>query len=164
MYRHSPSRRDRSNGLGLLHGPWPPTWAEHDALHPRDSWSSSQTGRYVLDDYDEQFLFCHRCGMRVWRPAEQASYVNPLLTEGVVAMQKVPRGARINGTQREKLACSLASRYERGASIRQLAEQSGRSFGTVRRLLCEAGVQLRPRGKQPEVDISGPPILSRVAL
>ncbi|WP_246869186.1 helix-turn-helix domain-containing protein [Saccharopolyspora sp. ASAGF58] len=79
-------------------------------------------------------------------------------------MQKIPRGARIAGLTRENLALALKTRYEQGASIRQLREQSGRSFGAVRRLLCEAGAQLRPCGVQRKPERPAPPVLSRTAL
>jgi predicted transcriptional regulator len=56
------------------------------------------------------------------------------------------KGARITGTQRDKLATDLKKKYEKGASIRALAEQTGRSYGFVHRVLTETGVQLRGRG------------------
>src|SRR4051795_8732548 len=56
------------------------------------------------------------------------------------------KGARITGTQRDKLATDLKKKYEKGASIRALAEQTGRSYGFVHRVLSETGVTLRGRG------------------
>nr|WP_275404172.1 helix-turn-helix domain-containing protein [Pseudonocardia acidicola] len=56
------------------------------------------------------------------------------------------KGARITGTQRDKLATDLRKKYEKGASIRALAEQTGRSYGFVHRVLSETGVTLRGRG------------------
>lgn len=53
---------------------------------------------------------------------------------------------RVTGDARETLARDYRSRYEQGASIRQLSEESGRSYGFVHRLLGEAGAQLRGRG------------------
>jgi hypothetical protein len=53
------------------------------------------------------------------------------------------RRARISGATRDKLAASLKKKYENGASIRALAESTGRSYGFVRRVLTEAGVRLR---------------------
>lgn len=55
------------------------------------------------------------------------------------------RGARVTGSTRDKLAADLKRKYERGASIRALAESTGRSYGFVHRVLSEAGVQLRGR-------------------
>jgi hypothetical protein len=56
------------------------------------------------------------------------------------------RGARIAGSTRDKLAADLKRKYERGASIRALAESTGRLYGFIHRVLSEAGVQLRGRG------------------
>lgn len=59
---------------------------------------------------------------------------------------KLRVGARVTGSTRDKLAADLKRRYERGASIRALAESTGRSYGFVYRVLSESGVQLRGRG------------------
>lgn len=67
-----------------------------------------------------------------------------LLEAGKVAELK--KGARITGNHRSKLASDLKRKYEKGASIRVLAESTGRSYGFVHRVLCESGVQLRGRG------------------
>jgi hypothetical protein len=56
------------------------------------------------------------------------------------------RGSRITGTARDTLGADLKRKYEKGASIRALAEATGRSYGFVHRLLSETGVQLRGRG------------------
>ncbi len=56
------------------------------------------------------------------------------------------KGARITGTDRTKLANELTKKYTNGASIRSLAESTGRSYGFVHRLLTENDVQLRSRG------------------
>jgi hypothetical protein len=56
------------------------------------------------------------------------------------------KGARITGNTREKLAADLKKKYEKGASIRALAESTGRSYGFVHRVLSESGVALRGRG------------------
>ncbi len=56
-------------------------------------------------------------------------------------------GERIVGPQRTQLATNLAARYEKGSSIRSLAEATGRSYGFVHRLLTDdANVTLRKRG------------------
>jgi predicted transcriptional regulator len=60
--------------------------------------------------------------------------------------EKLVKGARISGGQRDKLATDLKKQYESGRSIRELASETGRSYGFVHRLLSEAGVQLRGRG------------------
>lgn len=61
-------------------------------------------------------------------------------------MAKLSKGSRITGAQREQLAGDLAKRYSAGASIRDLAEDTGRSYGFVHRILVDSGVRLRGRG------------------
>lgn len=58
----------------------------------------------------------------------------------------LPKGQRITGADRQKLARKLLSEYQRGASIRELAAKHSRSIGGVRRMLIEAGVEFRSRG------------------
>lgn len=60
--------------------------------------------------------------------------------------EKLAKGARISGGNRDKLAADLKKKYENGKSIRDLAGETGRSYGFVHRLLSESGVQLRGRG------------------
>jgi len=54
--------------------------------------------------------------------------------------------ARITGEQRASAGRWLRARYEKGASIRALAEAEGRSYAWVHAVLKEAGTQLRGRG------------------
>ncbi|WEP00044.1 helix-turn-helix domain-containing protein [Streptomyces sp. FXJ1.172] len=61
----------------------------------------------------------------------------------------IATGARITGEARDRLASELKKAYEGGASIRALAEDTGRSYGFVHRILTEAGVSLRNRGGAP---------------
>nr|WP_253848623.1 helix-turn-helix domain-containing protein [Actinosynnema pretiosum] len=61
-------------------------------------------------------------------------------------MPSLSQGTRITGRARGTLAATLREHYEKGASIRALAAQMGRSYGFVHRLLSEDGVQLRGRG------------------
>lgn len=60
--------------------------------------------------------------------------------------ESVKKGVRITGTDRSKLAGELKKKYSQGASIRALAEETGRSYGFVHRILTENEVQLRGRG------------------
>lgn len=60
--------------------------------------------------------------------------------------EKLAKGARISGGQRDKLAGDLKKKYETGKSIRDLAGETGRSYGFVHRLLSESGAELRGRG------------------
>ena len=56
------------------------------------------------------------------------------------------KGSRVTGDDRSKLAADLKKKYEKGESIRLLAEGSGRSYGFVHRILSESGATLRGRG------------------
>lgn len=56
------------------------------------------------------------------------------------------KGSRITGNARERLAADLKKKYSQGRSIRALAEETGRSYGFVHRMLSESGVVLRGRG------------------
>lgn len=57
-----------------------------------------------------------------------------------------PPTRRIPADAREHLARELRHQYEQGASIRQLCEQHGRSYGQVHKLLADAGATFRSRG------------------
>lgn len=60
--------------------------------------------------------------------------------------RKTPAHKLRPGSERDKVAAGLKVQYEAGASIRALAEGSGRSYGGVHRLLLDAGTQFRSRG------------------
>jgi len=55
-------------------------------------------------------------------------------------------GARKSTKTREQLLHELRSAYERGASIRNLAATTGRSYGSVHSMLRESGTTMRSRG------------------
>jgi len=61
-------------------------------------------------------------------------------------MAKWKKGSRITGTDRDKLGSQLVKEYEKGVSIRALAEETGRSYGFIHQVLSESGVTLRGRG------------------
>ena len=61
-------------------------------------------------------------------------------------MAVLKKGARITGADRTKLAGELKKSYDKGKSIRELADTHGRSYGFVHRVLSESGVTLRGRG------------------
>ena len=63
-----------------------------------------------------------------------------------MAEETLKKGARVTGGDRDKLAGELKQKYTTGTSIRALAEQTGRSYGFVHRMLTESGVELRGRG------------------
>jgi hypothetical protein len=56
------------------------------------------------------------------------------------------KGSRITGDDRNRLAGDLRRRYDEGASIRELAVDTNRSYGFVHRILSESGATLRGRG------------------
>ncbi|MET9259585.1 helix-turn-helix domain-containing protein [Amycolatopsis sp. NPDC004079] len=55
------------------------------------------------------------------------------------------KGRRITGPARDKIREILKTKYEKGATVRALAEECGRSYGFVHRVLAESGVQMRGR-------------------
>lgn len=61
-------------------------------------------------------------------------------------MTELKKGTRITGSARTKLATDLRKAYDKGRSIRELAETHGRSYGFVHRVLSESGAELRGRG------------------
>jgi predicted transcriptional regulator len=61
-------------------------------------------------------------------------------------MAVLKKGARITGPDRNKLAAELKKSYDKGKSIRELADTHGRSYGFVHRVLSESGATLRGRG------------------
>ncbi|MBA3419077.1 MAG: helix-turn-helix domain-containing protein [Geodermatophilaceae bacterium] len=61
-------------------------------------------------------------------------------------MAELAKGVRVSGAERDTLAATLKARYDKGESIRALAQSSGRSYGFVHRLLIESGQALRGRG------------------
>lgn len=61
-------------------------------------------------------------------------------------MSETNKGRRITGAERQALTSDIAGKYAQGASIRQLSEQTGRSYGFIHRLLVESGTTLRGRG------------------
>jgi len=56
------------------------------------------------------------------------------------------KGSRVTGGERDRLAADLRKKYDSGASIRTLADSTGRSYGFVHRILTESGATLRGRG------------------
>jgi hypothetical protein len=59
---------------------------------------------------------------------------------------ELKKGRRITGNERDTVAKDLRKQYEDGASIRALAEQTGRSYGFVHGVLVDAGAAMRGRG------------------
>lgn len=59
---------------------------------------------------------------------------------------KLIKSARITGEGRQELAASLVERYRGGQTVREIAEDIGRSYGFVHGVLVESGVTMRGRG------------------
>lgn len=53
---------------------------------------------------------------------------------------------RLTGAVRQLARDFVAERYRRGGSIRSIAEELGRAYGTTHRLLTESNVVMRSRG------------------
>jgi Helix-turn-helix domain len=84
----------------------------------------------------------------VARKPPRGDHENPERTshEEARVAETLKKGSRVTGTARDKLAADLKKKYDSGASIRALAEETGRSYGFVHRMLSESGVTLRGRG------------------
>ena len=61
-------------------------------------------------------------------------------------MAKLEKSVRIAGQSRTQLGADLKTQYEQGASIRELARATGRSYGFIHAVLTEAQVPLHGRG------------------
>jgi hypothetical protein len=61
-------------------------------------------------------------------------------------MTKIGKGRRLVGAQRVAIAAELAGRYRSGMTIRALVAETGRSYGSVHRLLRDSGEPFRGRG------------------
>ncbi len=70
-----------------------------------------------------------------------------------VGIVKMGKGVTGIGAARQELGRALRARYEHGASLQVLADETGWSYGFIRRVLIEAGASLRgrggPRGPRP---------------
>ncbi|MFE0515331.1 helix-turn-helix domain-containing protein, partial [Streptomyces sp. NPDC058964] len=53
--------------------------------------------------------------------------------------ETLKKGSRVTGAARDKLAADLKKKYDSGASIRALAEETGRWYGVGHRMLSEWG-------------------------
>lgn len=68
----------------------------------------------------------------------------------------IPKGVLLTGAKRAAFLAKILPVYRQGASIREIAEQTHRSYGSIQRLLGDAGV-LRGRGGGPHERRSGVP-------
>jgi hypothetical protein len=60
--------------------------------------------------------------------------------------KRLKKSAKVVGKVRSSVADQFRKRYTKGASIREIAQSSGRSYGFVQRVLMESGVTMRGRG------------------
>lgn len=58
----------------------------------------------------------------------------------------VTKGARVTGADRTRMTKEFVRRYKGGESIRAIMADSGRSYGSIQKLLVESGVEMRSRG------------------
>jgi predicted transcriptional regulator len=58
----------------------------------------------------------------------------------------IKKGARLTGDDRARMAQRVTTQYSEGRSIREIAQDTGRSYGFVHRVLSESEVSLRGRG------------------
>jgi alanyl-tRNA synthetase len=89
------------------------------------------------------------------RPAPAVRDTKPRIPEEERTMPTLKKGARITGSERTKLAGDLRKQYDKGKSIRELADSHGRSYGFVHRVLSESGVKLRGRGGATRTKVKG---------
>ena len=61
-------------------------------------------------------------------------------------MTKLNKRVQLTSTRRSKLARDITARYAAGASIRDLADYYGRSYGFVHRIVFDSGTPLHNRG------------------
>jgi transposase len=59
---------------------------------------------------------------------------------------EIKKGARLTGEDRARMAERVLAQYSEGHSIREIAQETGRSYGFVHRVLSESDVALRGRG------------------
>ena len=61
-------------------------------------------------------------------------------------MTVIRKWARLDPEQRAEFTRECRRLYEEGSSVREIASETGRSYGTVHGALVAAGVTFRPRG------------------
>lgn len=64
-----------------------------------------------------------------------------------MATKRTAPNARVTGQDRVKITGDIKKMYAKDKSIRAIAEETGRSYGFVHKVLAESpDVELRPRG------------------
>jgi hypothetical protein len=79
-----------------------------------------------------------------WRPKRCRHTMVTSTEEGPVT--DIKKGARLTGDDRTRMAERVTAQYNEGRSIREIAQDTGRSYGFVHRVLSESEVALRGRG------------------
>ena len=69
--------------------------------------------------------------------------------------EKIAKGVRVVGDERQELVSELTRRYAAGESIRSIARDIGRSYGFVHGVLRQADTPLRARGGATRSRASG---------
>jgi DNA-directed RNA polymerase specialized sigma24 family protein len=65
----------------------------------------------------------------------------------VTEQEPLKKWTRLNGDERQKFQERVEVMYtDDGMSIRDIARETGRSYGSIHNALLEAGVRMRPRG------------------
>lgn len=100
----------------------------------------------------EMFARHPRDGWAVWGDeaapdVEPRGRVHKGYQGGPLRVPHIDPHTRLPEPVTDSLAATLRERYEAGASIRQLASESGYSIARVRALLAKAGTPLRSRGR-----------------
>jgi Mor family transcriptional regulator len=104
--------------------------------------------RRLLVGQEPELVEAYEAGATVEELAERhgcsVTTVRAVLEEQGVTLR--PRGPRSPLEGRE---ASLAADYEAGATIRELASRYGANQRTIRKVLSECGVTMRPPGRKP---------------
>lgn len=85
-----------------------------------------------------------------------------LLREGVT-LRGTRDNPRIPEAERKRLQKTAVRAYERGDALRTIADDTGHTYGTVRKALLDAGTVLRPQGAPhpPPEENSDPSVPAR---
>jgi transposase-like protein len=84
--------------------------------------------------------------MTVTHPDATVDQADTPRTDSPQRRRDLPRSTPAERQAHQQRARTL---YLGGESIRDIARQLGRSYGYARNLLLDAGVELRPSGRQP---------------
>ncbi|MEU5425897.1 helix-turn-helix domain-containing protein [Streptomyces olivoreticuli] len=62
-------------------------------------------------------------------------------------LPRIPKGKRLTPKEQQEFSADVATVYNKHhISIKRIAQQTGRAYGTIHALLLNVGVTLRPRG------------------